>query len=92
LLDHYIQFFEAFSRAGPEYTFTGIDEKACIVDRALNQGFVQVEKLVFDPIERRASMWAGISIGKVGIVVFNNKTLDSPSIVFDAESTRTRVR
>jgi len=62
------------------------------VDRALNQRFIRIEKLVFDPVEWRAGMRAGVTIGKIGIVIFYYKTVDCPAPVFNAKTTRTRIR
>ncbi len=91
-LHYYVQFFETFPGAGSKYTFTAIDKKSRVVNRALNQRSIGVEKLVFHPIERCASMWAGISIGKIGTVIFDDKTFDCVAIVFDTKTTRARIR
>ena len=62
------------------------------MDRALNQLSIRVEKLVFDPVEWCTGMRAGVSVGKIGIVIFYYKTVDCPAPVFYAETTRTRIR
>ena len=52
VLDPDWQGFQAFTRAGAEHAFPGLDQKARIVHRALDQRALDIEKLVIDPVQR----------------------------------------
>ncbi len=59
--------------------------------RTLNQGAIEVEKLVFDPVEGRTGMRAAVTISKQLTVAQHDKTLHLLPVMQDRKSTRSRI-
>ena len=60
--------------------------------RALDQRSLQIEKLMFDPVERGPGMRAAVDIGKTLAITLDDEAIDAFSIKFERESVRSGVR
>ncbi len=67
------QGFEALAGTGAENTLPGIDQKARIVHRTLYQRALDIEKLMVDPVERRAGMRAAVAVSKKLAIASNHE-------------------
>ena len=62
-----------FANTGAGYAFSRVDLKQCVVGGALNQLFIEIEKLIFLPLQVSAGVWATIDVGKKLTVLFYEK-------------------
>jgi len=60
--------------------------------RTLDQGALDIEKLMVDPIQRRPGMRAAVTIGKKFTIAQHHEAADGAAIEFDRKSVGTRIR